>query len=67
MYLQEMQQFQEKQKVGRADDIVGIDQPHTASIGMYLPDETQRLISNLPHGRFDIHLWTRTGPTETKQ
>ena len=50
MYLQEMRQFQEKHKVGRADDIVGTDQPHTASVGMCLPDDTQRWISNLPHG-----------------
>ena len=54
MSLQEIQQFQEKQEVARADDIVGTDQPHTASVGMNqgnardLPDETQRWISNFP-------------------
>ena len=48
MSLQEMQQFQEKHEVARADDIVGTDQPHTASVGMHqgnardLPDDTQR-------------------------
>ena len=30
-----MQQFQEKQEVARADDIVGTDQPHTALVGMH--------------------------------
>ena len=56
MSLQEMQQFQEKHEVARADDIVGTDQPHTASVGMHqgnardLPDDTQRWISNLPGG-----------------
>ena len=53
MSLQEMQQFQEKHEVARADDIVGTDQAHTASVGMHqgnardLPDDTQRWISNL--------------------
>ena len=48
MSLQEMQQFQEKHKVVRADDIVGTDKPHTSSVGMHqgnardLPDDTQR-------------------------
>ena len=56
MSLQEMQQFQEKHKVAGADDIVGTDQPHKASVGthqgnaIYLPDNTQRWISNLPGG-----------------
>ena len=31
MSLQEMQQFQEKHQVARADDVVGTDQLHTAS------------------------------------
>ena len=57
MSLQEMQQFQEKHhEVARADNIVGTDQPHTASVGMHqgnardLPDDIQRWISNLPRG-----------------
>ena len=56
MSLQEMQWFQEKHKVAKAHDIVGTDQPHTASVGMHqgnardLPDDTQRWISNLPGG-----------------
>ena len=50
MSLQEMQQFQEKHKVARADAIVGTDQPHAASVGMHqgyardLPDDIQRWI-----------------------
>ena len=56
MSLEEMQQFQEKHDVARADDIVGTDQPHTASVGIHqgnardLLDDTQRWISNLPGG-----------------
>ena len=56
MPLQEMQQFQEKHKAARADDIVGTDQQLTSSVGMHqgnardLPDDTQRWISNLPGG-----------------
>ena len=56
MSLQEMQQFQEKHNVVRADDIVGTDKPHTSSVGMHqgnardLPDDTQRWISDLPDG-----------------
>ena len=51
-----MQQFQEKQEVARADDIVGTDQPHTTLVGTHqgnardLPDDAQRWISNLPGG-----------------
>ena len=54
MSLEEMEQFQKKQEVARADDIVGTNQPNTASIGMHqgnardLPDDTQGWISNLP-------------------
>ena len=56
MSLQEMQQFQEKHKAARADDIVGTDQQHTSSVGMHqgnardLPDNTQRWRSKLPGG-----------------
>ena len=56
MSLQEMQQFQEKHEVARADAIVGTDQPHTAPVGMHqgnardLPDDTQMWISNLVGG-----------------
>ena len=56
MSLQEMQQFQEKHEVARADNIVGTDQPHTASVGMHqgnardLPDDTQRWRLKLPGG-----------------
>ena len=56
MFLQEIQQFQEKHDVSRADDIVGTNQPHTASVRMHqrnardLPDDTQRWMSNLPGG-----------------
>lgn len=48
MSLPDIQQFQEKHKVARADDKVGADQPHTASVGMHqgtvrdLPVDTQR-------------------------
>ena len=48
MSLQEKQQFQDKHEVVRADDIVGADQPLTASVGMHqsnvrdFPDGTQR-------------------------
>ena len=35
MSLQEMQQFQEKHKLARADDTIGIYQPHTTSVGMH--------------------------------
>ena len=54
MSLQEMQQLQEKHEVSRVDDIVGADQPHTASVGMHrgnprdLPDDIQWWISSLP-------------------
>ena len=54
MSLQEMEEFQKKHEVARADDIVGTNQPNTASVGMHqdnardLPDDTQRWISNLP-------------------
>ena len=55
MSLQEMQQFQEKHKFARVDDIVDTDQPHTA-VGIHqgnirdLPVDTQWWISNLPGG-----------------
>ena len=45
MSLQEMQQFQGKHKVARADDKVGADQPNTVSIKVHqdnakdLPDD----------------------------
>ena len=65
MSLEEMQQFQEKHDVARADDILGTDQPHTASVGIHqgnardLLDDTQRWISNLPGGvnqqELDLH------------
>ena len=35
MSLQEMQQFQEKCKVERVDDMVGTDHPYLASVGMH--------------------------------
>ena len=35
MSLQEMQQFQEKHQVARADDVVGTDQLHTASVRIH--------------------------------
>ena len=50
MSSQEIQQFQEKDEVARADAIVGTDQTHTASVGMHqgntrdLPDDTQMWI-----------------------
>ena len=56
MSLQEMQLFQEKHEFARPDDIVGTDQPRTASVGMHqgnardLPDDTQRWVSNHPGG-----------------
>ena len=56
MSLQEMQLFQEKHEFARPGDIVGTDQPHTASVGMHqgnardLPDDTQRWASNHPGG-----------------
>ena len=56
MSMQEMRQFQEKHEVPRANDMVGIDQPHTASVGMHqdnvadLPDDPQWWISNLTDG-----------------
>ena len=51
-----MQQFQEKHEVARADDMVGTDQPHAASVRMHegnagdLQDDIQGWISNLPGG-----------------
>ena len=63
MSLQEMQQFREKHKVARADDIVGTDQPHTVSVGMGqgdardLPVDTQRWVSNLPGGIYQQEYW----------
>ena len=66
MSLPDIQQFQEKHKVARADDKVGTDQPHTASVGMHqgnardLPDDTLTEISE-----WDTS--TRIGPAETKQ
>lgn len=35
MSLQQMQKFQEKYEIARADGIVDTDQPHTASVGMH--------------------------------
>ena len=54
MSLQDVQQFQEKYGVARADDMLGTNQPHTASVGMHqdsvgdLLHYTQRWISNIP-------------------
>ena len=68
MSLQEMQQFQEKHEVARADDIVGTDKPHASSVGMHqgnardLPDDTQ---VDIKPSRWDTS--TRTGSAETKQ
>ena len=56
MSLQEMQLFQEKHEFARPGDIVGTDQPHTASVGMHqgnardLPDDARRWIYSLPGG-----------------
>ena len=46
MSLQEMQQFQEKHEVAGANDVVGTDQPHKASVGdaRDLPDDTKTWI-----------------------
>ena len=68
MSLQEMQQFQGKHKVARADDKVGADQPHTASVGVHqgnakdLPDDTEL---DIKPSRWDISTWI--GPAEMKQ
>ena len=69
MSLGEMQQFQEKHEVARGDDIVGTDQPDTASVGMHqgnardLPDDTQ---VDIKSSRWDTS--TRIGgPAERKQ
>ena len=55
MSLQEIQQFRGEARGCKSCDILGTDQPHTASIGMHqdvrdLPNDTQRWISNLPGG-----------------
>ena len=71
MSLQEMEEFQKKHEVARADDIVGTNQPNTASVGMHqgnardLPDDTQRWISNLPGEIYQQELGTIL--VETKQ
>ena len=68
MSLQEMQQFQEKHEIARADDIVGTDQPHTASVGMHqgnardLPDDNRG-----GYQTFQLGYINKTGPAETKQ
>ena len=56
MSLQEMQQFQEKHQVARADDIVGTDQLDTTLVRIHqgnardLSDDTQKWISNVSGG-----------------
>ena len=63
-----MQQFQEKHEVARADDIVGTDQPHKASVGMHQGNvEIFQMITemDIKPSRWDTS--TRTGPAETKQ
>ena len=55
MSLQEIQQLQGEARVCKSCDILGTDQPHTASVGMHqdvrdLPNDTQRWISNLAGG-----------------
>ena len=52
MSLQEMQQFQEKHKVARADDIIGTDQPPKASVKMHQGNAHGEIQNSIPcHGR----------------
>ena len=70
-----MQQFQEKHKIARADDIVGTDQPHTASVEMHqsnvrdFPDDTQRWIANLSVGihQQELDLFRQNSEVEESQ
>ena len=67
MSLQEMQQFQEKHEVARADDIVCTNQPNTASVEMHqgnardLPDDIE---VDIKPSKWDTS--TRIGPAEKK-
>ena len=65
MSLQEMQQFQGKHEVARADDVVGTDQPHTASVGMNQGKARDLPEVNIKPSRWDTS--TRIRPADTKQ
>ena len=49
-----MQQFQEKHEVPRPDGMAGIDQPHTASVGMHQGNVGDLLFQMIHGGRYQI-------------